>query len=196
MGLDSVELLFEHEQYFGIRIPDREAEGITTVQKMVDTVARHLGIVSAEPDLRSPVLQRIQLALQAAGITEKPPAADALLKDVLFPPDYKNAWKAFEAALGLEVPRPDFPVTPSDSRTGRMMKSMFFNRSYAFIRLTMAQLVDAVCAANYQVLIDPGNIRSTTEIYAAVSGICINKLGIDPYEIAPEKTFTGDFGID
>ena len=36
MGLDSVELVMEIENYFGIRIPDSEAEKIYTIQIMVD----------------------------------------------------------------------------------------------------------------------------------------------------------------
>jgi Phosphopantetheine attachment site len=42
MGLDSIELISEIEQKFGINIPDREAEKITTVGKMYDAVWGHL----------------------------------------------------------------------------------------------------------------------------------------------------------
>ena len=33
MGLDSIELVMEIENYFGIQIPDAEAEKIYTIQK-------------------------------------------------------------------------------------------------------------------------------------------------------------------
>ncbi len=39
MGLDSVELLVTFEEYFGIGIPDAEAETIFTVQDMTDVTA-------------------------------------------------------------------------------------------------------------------------------------------------------------
>ncbi|MEV4885304.1 hypothetical protein MRBLMN1_003840 [Chitinophaga ginsengisegetis] len=42
MGLDSVDLLVAIENYFGIQIPDTEAQEIFTVQNMVDVVAKHL----------------------------------------------------------------------------------------------------------------------------------------------------------
>jgi acyl carrier protein len=38
MGLDSVEILVRVEKYFGISIPDREAEKILTVQEFADCV--------------------------------------------------------------------------------------------------------------------------------------------------------------
>lgn len=44
MGLDSVELLVEIENYFSIEIPDTEAAEIFTVQNMVDVAAKHLHI--------------------------------------------------------------------------------------------------------------------------------------------------------
>jgi acyl carrier protein len=44
MGLDSVELLMDIENFFSIQIPDTEAEKIYTIQNMVDSVAAHLNI--------------------------------------------------------------------------------------------------------------------------------------------------------
>ena len=41
-SLDTVELLMEFEKVFGIRIPDEETAGISTVQDAVDTVAEKL----------------------------------------------------------------------------------------------------------------------------------------------------------
>jgi acyl carrier protein len=42
MGLDSIELVMDIEKKFDIRIPDEEAEKITTVGKMYDVVWGHL----------------------------------------------------------------------------------------------------------------------------------------------------------
>ena len=41
-SLDTVELLMEFEKVFGIRIPDEETAGISTVQVAVDKVAEKL----------------------------------------------------------------------------------------------------------------------------------------------------------
>ena len=41
-SLDTVELLMEFEKVFGIRIPDEETAGISTVQDAIDKVAEKL----------------------------------------------------------------------------------------------------------------------------------------------------------
>ena len=41
-SLDTVELLMEFEKVFGIRIPDEETAGISTVQDAIDQVAEKL----------------------------------------------------------------------------------------------------------------------------------------------------------
>ena len=41
-SLDTVELLMEFEKVFGIRIPDEETSGISTVQDAIDKVAEKL----------------------------------------------------------------------------------------------------------------------------------------------------------
>ena len=41
-SLDTVELLMDFEKVFGIRIPDEETAGISTVQDAVDKVAEKL----------------------------------------------------------------------------------------------------------------------------------------------------------
>lgn len=42
-SLDTVELIMEFEKEFEIRIPDEEAEKITTVQKAVDYIKKETG---------------------------------------------------------------------------------------------------------------------------------------------------------
>lgn len=55
MGLDSVELLMDFENYFSISVPDLEAEKITTVQDMVDFVSKERRIFSEESVLKEKV---------------------------------------------------------------------------------------------------------------------------------------------
>ena len=50
MGLDSVEIVMEAEEEFGIKIPDAEAEQIRTVGDLVDLVCQHLAPVTKAPE--------------------------------------------------------------------------------------------------------------------------------------------------
>lgn len=51
-------------------------------------------------------------------------------------------------------------------------------------------------ASNYQTLIDKNNIKTEYEVYVIIMGITVAKIGLDYYEITPDKSFTSDFGID
>lgn len=42
MGLDSVALIVEYEDFFGIKIPDAECAGIVTVNDAVVCIERHV----------------------------------------------------------------------------------------------------------------------------------------------------------
>jgi hypothetical protein len=67
---------------------------------------------------------------------------------------------------------------------------------YDWLSINGEQFVAAICAKNCDELINREHIKSTYEIYIAVTSITVNKIGVDYYEIAPEKSFTTDLGID
>jgi hypothetical protein len=73
---------------------------------------------------------------------------------------------------------------------------LYWTPSYEWETLTVEQFVSAICANNYLELIDRNNIRSKYEIYIAVTGITVDKIGVDYFEIGPDKSFTSDLGID
>ena len=67
---------------------------------------------------------------------------------------------------------------------------------YDWHSVTVGEFVAAVCAKNYEKLLDRKNIKSVFDIYIAVVGITVDKTGVDYFEISPEKSFTSDLGID
>ncbi|HWV66817.1 hypothetical protein [Chitinophaga sp.] len=180
MGLDSVELLVTFEEYFGIGIPDAEAETIFTVQDMVDIIAKHLDITDNSEDLKNHIFQNIKnstLVNPGIALTDN-------ISAYISPQDHQT-WSALEHHLQLNIPRPA-------TKTGIFTPL----RDYEWEMITAGQFVDVICAHHFKALTSAANIKSKYEIYIIVMGITADKTGVDYYDILPNKSFTGDFGID
>jgi acyl carrier protein len=195
MGLDSVELLMEVENYFGIRIPDAEAEKIYTIQIMVDSVAAHLNITNEGMELRDQMFQKLVLCIQDLGWTTQKIQLNDLVSDFI-PEDNKNVWKDLKNLLKLSIPEIEIIRSGSNKISDKLKRLINWTPSYEWNQINFEQFVSAVCANNYHELIDKNNITTKYEIYVAVVGITVDKIGVDYYEVAPEKSFTTDLGID
>ena len=195
MGLDSVELLVEIEKYFGIQVPNAEAEKIVTIQKMVDAVAAHLDVYDERPELRDRIFHRIADALLDAGLCTTPLQLTDRIFDYIYPGN-KNLWQDFEKRLGLRVDAP-YVITNSNNKLVDRIKSVLWPQPlYDWTAVTAEQFTAVVCASNYNELIDRNNITGRYEIYIAVAGITVDRIGVEYYEIAPEKSFMDDLGVD
>ena len=195
MGLDSIELVMEIEKYFAIQIPDAEAEKIFTIQLMVESVSNHLGISNSSTELQKNIFNRILSSLPASKTSFENIDLNSLASKYLSPHD-KEAWNYFKVNLGLEVPAPDFPNHNSSKFIDKLKRWVNWVPNYDWYSLTMEQFTNSICAANYLSLIDKNNIRSIFEVYVAVVGITVDKIGVDYYEVLPEKSFTTDLGVD
>jgi len=195
MGLDSIELVMEVEKYFGISIPDQEAEKIYTVQSMVDIVARHLNVIDNDTKLRDKVFERVNQALLKLRLTDTPVALTGYISKYL-PHDNKGTWDAFKNELQLDVPKPDSLKKNSQRLIDKIKIAIKWTPMYDWLAITVEQFIAAICANNHEELIDKENINNTYEIYIAVTAITVDKIGVDYYEIAPEKSFTNDLGVD
>jgi hypothetical protein len=159
MGLDSVELLMEIENYFGIRISDAEAEKIYTIQLMVDSVAAHLNITDESVGLRDQVFQKIVLSIHDFGwSSQKIQLSD--LVSVHIPTDIKGAWTDLEKSLNLSVPKIEIIRSGSNKISDKLKKLINWTPSYKWNEITFEQFVGAVCANNYHELIDKKNIKT------------------------------------
>lgn len=195
MGLDSVELLMEIENYFGIRIPDQEAEKLYTIQKMIDSVASHLNITNENTELRNFMFQKIE-----QGINEIQKSTNHIgLSDKIaqfISPENKENWKAFSNYLNLQIPKPGL-LRKGDGKLSDKIKNLIsWTPNYDWNSITVEEFISAICANNYEELIDRTNIKCKYEIKIAVVGITVNKVGVDYYEATPEKSFTNDLGVD
>ena len=192
MGLDSVALVSSIESYFGIRLENQVAASIVTVQDMVDAVANQLGIVTDTALLKISVMEKVHPLLVPQGST--PVEWTSALKNYLSFDD-KAAWKRMESQMGLHLPRPLTKHADNNLWT-RFWDSLAWMPRYDAGGITVGQWVDAIAAANYRDLIDPAQLQSRYEIMVAISGITCETMGVDYFEIAPDKQFARDLGLD
>ncbi len=195
MGLDSIELLIEIEKYFGIQIPDAEAEKIYTVQLMVDVVAKHLGMINESSSLENEVLQKLNSSLLKNGLIQENLQLSDLLNKAISPAD-KMIWKIVEDDLQLSIPKPDFISKETPGFFDKVRTFVNWQPSYDLEKISIGEFVAAICAANQTKLIAPKNIISKYEIYIIVMALTVDKIGVDYYEVKPEKSFTNDLGVD
>lgn len=190
MGLDSVELLMMVEDYFGIRISNTEAEKIYTVQDMTDVVAKYKNINSNNMMLRTTLLT------QLSNCTNKALELDDLIAKYL--PNDASKWQALEQQMDLNIPKPYMPKQYNNKLSYKLMQILYkiTKPNYEWQAITVEQFITAIGACNYQTLVQPENLKDKYEIYIAVVGITVDKVGVDYYEISPEKSFTSDLGVD
>lgn len=184
MGLDSVQLLMDIENYFNIRIPDQEAERTLTIQDLTDSISKHVNVEKVVGLLNSSMFERLSLSLEKCGIANSKLAPSDKIS-VTMDPSKRNEWIAVEKELGLKIPKPHNSI----------FRLPFKKPNYDWQNLTIDQFIMGICAKNYKSLIDPKNIESKFEIQAVVVGITAANQGIDYYEIQPDKRFVHDLGI-
>lgn len=194
MGLDSVELVMEIENYFNISIPDPEAETLTTVGEMADCVASHRNVSSVEAPLRDELFAKIKDYLfSKANITADINIEDKILN--YFSP-HNETWAALETNLKIKIPYPEQVSLPGKKFSDKIRRFINWLPPYKPEDITFELFISGICAYNFRELLDPANIKNKYEIYIGVMGITVDKTGVDYYEVTPEKSFTSDLGID
>lgn len=194
MGMDTVELVMEFENYFRVQIPNAEAEQMTTIQEAADTIARLLTITGEDAPLRDRVFSIIKATVSNADKNE-PVQLSSCIAGYLSP-DNDMLWQKLESGLGMHIPRP-LASRPDKVKIGWLIKKLVdWSPGYDWNKITTEQFILAICARNYSTLLNPADISNYYEILVGVTGITVNKSGVDYYEALPEKFFTSDLGMD
>lgn len=106
MGLDSLELVIEVEQAFGVHFSDREIENTRTVGQFHALLCRRIGAAESSPCPTQAAFYRVRSALiELAGIDRAAvrPGADLAM---MLPLGKRGAfWDRFAASTGLVLPR-------------------------------------------------------------------------------------------
>jgi len=189
MGLDSVMLLKEWEDRFRITISDYDAEKINTVQDSVEVISSYLKISNYDLIVRDGVY--LKLKDQLFQILNRRIEFPELISNII-PETNKDAWSKIAEAIDLKIPVP----VSSQSFLAETITNIFSSNKHRYNAVTIGQMADVICAANYRKLIDIDKIKSKYELYIVVMAIAVEALGVDYYEVQPYKRYTSDFGID
>ncbi|RYE26467.1 MAG: acyl carrier protein [Sphingobacteriaceae bacterium] len=187
MGLDSVELVMEFEDYFLIEIPDHEAAKMGTIKSVVDYISTHLAFADRGADIKNDVLKRLSAAF--ASLNETLPELQEKVFQVV-PLENRETWKAISIQTGYDISK----ISPADGFDKFLNR--IFKQEVAEKDATVGRLIDLLCATNYEQLIIKGQVQNRYEIMIAVMGITIDKMGNSPFEVFEDSSFTNDLGVD
>jgi hypothetical protein len=185
MGLDSVELVMEWEDFFKIKIPDLEAAKMATIADAVSYIATQVKFVNRGVDIKAKVLSHLEGVLSRLN---SPVSLDELLSAGISPEE-KDLWKEISGISAYELPLP-FGASFIEKWYDKL-----FPKKTAHEPITVDRYIDLVCAVNYASLIQEV-VQSEYEVMIAVMGITIEKNGLDPFEVFWNSSFTKDLGID
>src|SRR5690349_14886079 len=105
MGMDSVELVMEAEEAFGIRFADDEGLKIRTVGEFYEVILRKLPPAVPRRCLTAAVFYRVRRALTATTNVARQEIRPATRLAPLLPADRrKHVWKELERRLDLRLP--------------------------------------------------------------------------------------------
>lgn len=203
MGLDTVELIFEIENYFRVTIADTDAEQMSTVQDIASGVCRLLGLgpVAGPSAVQAATLVTLQQELRAVRRLPGPPAPTEFLSSVIGP-DHQ-AWLPVRAGLarrtGWQLPELRVPLPPPapTSWLGRLLSSAPRPERWPdWRRATVADLAGWIISLNAAQLFPDRVFRHPYDVLRAVSGLVSEKSGIDVEEIHPQDRITDDLGMD
>lgn len=98
MGLDTVELLLELEDAFGIKIPDNEATGLVTIGDIIDCVASKLGEASGQTCATASVFYQLRRDLVSRfGVTRLSVRPNTSWASLLTPQLFRRFWAKLRA---------------------------------------------------------------------------------------------------
>jgi hypothetical protein len=151
MGLDTVELIMSFERYFGLAIPDSEAENINTVGDMAAWFSQQMGLAGQQSVVRAAVTEQLLEELPP-GATEATPLRQ-LLPDAQALNGYRYALhNRYELIL---PPLSALPATPAPPSRWERLTGQQLPKSPHWHTQTLAELIDWTIAANYEVLLVP-----------------------------------------
>ena len=198
MSLDTVELIIATEEKFGIEIPDLEAENISTVQGLADTVAQKLPLKKSNRCLSQATFYRIRQGLEMLGYDAEAIVPAAQIDNLLDTPHLGIALKSLEEETGLTMPKlkPRNPNKPVDEYVWFFGLKVYRRRPLPPTDYSLRKLTDWVVSLNAHQLIDINNLAGKYEIERITCQLVDELLGVHVQEVELYHAFTNDLGAD
>jgi hypothetical protein len=185
MGLDSVELVLDWENFFQIDIPDPEASKMATVADAVNYISTRVNYVDRGINIKNMVLNNLYAGFSKLNIEI---SQDSLIFSAISTNE-EVLWKELSCNVMYEL-----PLAFSYNTIGKWYDKLFPIKDN-YDEVTLDRFGDLVCAINYKTLVQPV-IQNQYEVMIAVMGITIEKIGVSPFEVYLTSSFTKDLGID
>jgi acyl carrier protein len=104
MGLDSVELVLEVEDAFGLSIPDEDADSLTTVGMLYDYVLAHRFHGTQDACLTSMTFYKLRRGLMLVLQLPRNAVRTSTELSAIIPKRRRRIWRALEKATGFRLP--------------------------------------------------------------------------------------------
>lgn len=189
MGLDSVELIIEMENYFGIEIPDRELEQIHTPNEMADAFLKRITLLHSKVDLKEELWIQVITALKTLHFPYQNLTPTSVLRDCFPCKDIELEWLEFKASLGLKVPQLTHEVNLS------LLDKLPYYSKPLTLNHSIARLMECIGMMNYTFMINREALRSAYEVRVAIMGITCECTGVGASDVYGDSSFTSDLGI-
>jgi hypothetical protein len=197
MGLDSVEILVRVEEYFGVSIPNREAEKILTVQDFADCVFAKVTVNPTEKCKSQMLFYKLKtFFIDKQGLSKEQVRPDSKIRD-LITGDLKTTWTKIEEHLKLDLPTlSDLDINPTKDKEIKILGLKVWTRKSPVTIGTIGDLVNWTLAKNYDTLIDSKALFDKADVEKVIIGIISDSMAIPVDEIKLEHRITYDLGID
>ncbi len=197
MGLDSVEILVRVEEYFGISIPDREAEKILTVQDFADCVFTKVTVNPTEKCKSQMLFYKLKTFFtDKQALCKEQIRPDSRIRD-LITGDLKTTWTEIEQYLKLDLPTlSDLDINPTKEKEIKILGVKVWTRKSPVTIGTIGDLVNWTLAKNYDTLIDPKALFDKADVEKVIIGIISDSMGIPVDEIKLKHRISYDLGVD
>jgi acyl carrier protein len=180
-GLDGVELIIAIEEEFGIEIPNRDAEKMTTVGEAYQFIRIKLSGRTPAECLSQRLFYKLRKSLiKVLGLRRHEIYPDTRLGEIMDLQDLEEGWPYVELCTELNLPDLKMPTR-------------FFAWRREDRMLTMRQLVGAMVAINGDKLFEEAN--DDDKIWSRLKSVILRQLNVDPSEVRPEASFARDLGV-